>query len=303
MAAKRAPSGSEGQAGGSSGRPTAKRVRKSRVKPRFHGYTEGEIARGASDALKRITTQLEKDHARMVARFGTLGDQMAKEVDSLVSRVEERAKREAGSGTASAKEVGGATASAQDEAPGTFDRPSLPLDKLLAEAVADLSPQERRTPIPAHADIIRVYQHRPAHAKLKEYVDLLIKEFTRINNAAAKENNQLSGEVARLTEFETSAAGRAAAVDLQRGLGKRRFSVELLDGVATSLLSQQHLRFVQHPDAHAASVQRASYRIQPLRPAHVEDRHQPPLRDHCLYLVLPPSGQRHGQQVRRYRRL
>ena len=199
MAAKRAPSGSEGQAGGSSGRPTAKRVRKSRVKPRFHGYTEGEIARGASDALKRITTQLEKDHARMVARFGTLGDQMAKEVDSLVSRVEERAKREAGSGTASAKEVGGATASAQDEAPGTFDRPSLPLDKLLAEAVADLSPHERRTPIPAHADIIRVYQHRPAHAKLKEYVDLLIKEFTRINNAAAKENNQLSGEVARLT--------------------------------------------------------------------------------------------------------
>ena len=51
-------------------------MRKSRVKPRFHGYTEGEIARGASDALKRITTQLEKDHARMVARFGTLGDQI-----------------------------------------------------------------------------------------------------------------------------------------------------------------------------------------------------------------------------------
>ena len=89
MPSKRAPGGSEGEAGGSSGRPTTKRARKSRAKPRFHGYTEGEIERGVSSALRRITTRLEKDHARMVARFGTLGDQMAKEVDSLVSRVEE----------------------------------------------------------------------------------------------------------------------------------------------------------------------------------------------------------------------
>ena len=43
MSSKRAPGGSEGEAGGSSGRQTAKRARKSRAKPRFHGYTEAEI--------------------------------------------------------------------------------------------------------------------------------------------------------------------------------------------------------------------------------------------------------------------
>ena len=57
--------------------------------------TEGEIARGASDALKRITTQLEKDHARKETEVYELADSEEDESfwGEVVQAAEEAEKR------------------------------------------------------------------------------------------------------------------------------------------------------------------------------------------------------------------